>query len=305
MKAILSGSLIIAAFAASGCADDAGAPGDDPGGGTGTAASAVAVDYEDFTWRQGDNYYFMRPTQTHFCSLASVAGDLRGEAESVTVDTWGGYWTLHGTSQRTGVAATARCIPLSRFNRPSLSASLAGSLSPSRCRWGFACAQPPAQPTRDLTHDDRHFCALTSISGQFDGAGEQVQIDRYGLKWNGPWLAGTPGLNGLGIYMRHGGDQTIRASAFCVGIPNSVKYLQRDLRTTSSAPMVWAQGSSSIVLARADQAACFLVGVGGRFRGFNQVQISQEGGNWVLGGEFGQGDNLKAEANCVAFDQSP
>jgi hypothetical protein len=162
-----------------------------------------------------------------FCFLGSVSGQFDGAGESVRVYIdQNGYWWLGGTSQRTGVAGHAVCIPRDYWGQ-ELAISQAYTWSQV---WPGAVY---------LGSDTNTVCFLTRVVGSFKGAGEWVGVYRSGGSW---WLGGGSQQAGVG------------ASARCV---NS------DYR---AGVYKWQSGQAATVMANQDEWACGLSWVQGDLR---------------------------------------
>lgn len=65
---------------------------------------------KEYVWTQGKGPIKMGPVATTVAFLTYVRGHFAGSGEHVRVYQNGSYWYLHGASQKSGVAAKARCI---------------------------------------------------------------------------------------------------------------------------------------------------------------------------------------------------
>ena len=146
------------------------------GGGSmqaGVAAYARCVPISgsgEYVWNQGDLARPMGSDTDKACFLTYVSGHFEGGGEWVNTFTTGGSWYLGGNSMQQGVAAGARCVPVSSYTG----------------EFGWAQGQTP----EPMVAADQNSCFLTAMSGRFKGGGELVRAFQY----RGWWFLGGSSL---------------------------------------------------------------------------------------------------------------
>jgi hypothetical protein len=125
-----------------------------------------------FSWNQEINGVNMgEATNRYFCALTGMSGRFMGDGEEVRVvrapmkNNPGRYvWLLHGSSQQTGVDASAHCIT-------------------TRDGYTGEKVWSQGETAKDLGPMNDRVCFLTRIRGHFAGAGEQVRIRSENDRW--------------------------------------------------------------------------------------------------------------------------
>jgi hypothetical protein len=121
-------------------------------------------------------------------------------------------------------------------------------------------------------------CFLTRIQGHFDGAEEAV----HARVIDGTWV-----LDGRA---RHGG---VGVHARCLRLASDDLYSEAHR---------WEQGKEATDLGSAEDRACFLTGMQGRFEGGGEwVLVTVRDGRWILDGASQQA-GVGATARCVLTD---
>ena len=147
--------------------------------------SAYSI-YGPYTWAQGQQKTFLNgfAEGSGFCFLGSVTGKFKGDGEhvEVTLDPYSREWVLSGSSQQSGVSATAYCIP-TVYNYTYLT---------SQFTWNQNA------PTFDLGSGYAS-CFLTGMKGKFEGDGESVTISSNLGEW---YLGGTSNQFGVSASAR-------------------------------------------------------------------------------------------------------
>jgi hypothetical protein len=122
----------------------------------------------EYFWSQGELARPMGGDADKACFLTYVTGHFEGGGEWVNTFTTGGSWYLGGNSLQQGVAAGARCIPVSSYT--------------GEFAWAQGQTPEPMVPVRDSS------CFLTLMTGRFKGGGELVRVFQYRDWW---FLGGT------------------------------------------------------------------------------------------------------------------
>jgi hypothetical protein len=124
----------------------------------------------EYFWSQGELAKPMGGDADKACFLTYVSGHFEGGGEWVNTFTTGGSWYLGGNSLQDGVAAGARCIPVSSYT--------------GEFGWGQGQTPEPMVPNSDSS------CFLTLMTGRFKGGGELVRVFEY----RGWWFLGGSSL---------------------------------------------------------------------------------------------------------------
>lgn len=262
----------------------------------GTAAAAPPPFISGrYVWNQGDPAHLLRPVSTDVCVLTRVSGNFRGGGEGVHLDTSGAYWRLWGTSDQQGVGAGATCYRRDAFTTPS---GMARWVSPQTAvAWTHSGNCDNDHHADSWWGDAATF--LTGMQGSFAGGGEGGYIDQS--------------VNGFAPSVLHGhacqegNTYSFEARAFFAGAPNTGRPARfvyplngaADRTTTYNAgDNAGVMGlddfaPQSAVLARTDDAMCYLTAVGGNFRGGGEYvdlspQIISGVQRWVLSAHSGQ-----------------
>jgi hypothetical protein len=109
----------------------------------------------------------MGAATNQLCGLTRMTGRFAGGGESVRVFIDAGTWKLGGSSQQSGVAASARCLTWTSSSNLTYTAETI---------WAQGQA---AQP---LGNGNRA-CVFTLITGHYAGVGESVSIQTQGDAW--------------------------------------------------------------------------------------------------------------------------
>jgi hypothetical protein len=202
------------------------------------------------------------------CFLTMVSGKFEGAGEEVSVYVEDGRWRLGGWSRQKDVAAAARCVKWESGDK---------LLYTSEYLW-----EQGEPPIKGRVRDREGFCFLTRVRGDFEGAGERVEIQRDGGYWE---LYGRSRQDGIAAGMR------------CVKWPH-------DLRSPFD-EYIWTQrrGGSVALPLRVNEGFCYLSMVQGRFEGGGEVVrvYVSHNGRWRLEGRS-LAEGVRATARCVAFD---
>jgi hypothetical protein len=218
----------------------------------------LVVTGDEFSWSQGRSPTPMGSSADRLCFLTRVTGELKGGGESVHAYVSNGSWYLGGASQQIGVAASARCVPL-RWNNRS---------------YGYTGAFNWSQGNNStyLGVDSNRTCFLTRVTGQFQGAGERVEVYRSGGGW---WLGGTSQQAG------------VAASARCLTGSSPV------------GPYHWSQGQAARIMSSTSSYACGLTRMTGQFEGGGEyLRVYAVAGSWYLGGASQQA-GVAGSAYCA------
>lgn len=212
-----------------------------------------------YVWKQGDNRISMGPTKEWFCGIRSIQGSFKGKGEKVEVSVNAqNEWYIDGQSQQRDVQIEAFCFPHN---------SAASGLK----TYSWAQGDNPVK----MGSDREYFCALASVSGQFEGEKEVVEVNTV----NGDWQ-----LSGGSF------KKDVAATAACVKF-NTSKMSSTD----------WKQGETPKTLTSAARSICYLSRMAGKFDGIQErIALSIVKGNWQLGGGSFQKD-VAATATCLTF----
>jgi hypothetical protein len=192
----------------------------------GSHEQAVVMDPTLWTWSQGQGTKVLGPGDgysgtTHTCFLTGVTGNFSGSGEWVqtyiTKPAGGGIgkWRLRGSSDQTGVSASAVCVQ-----------------------------KPPRAETTwikgngSLQLDTGNFatCGLTLIQGNLGGSGEWLQV---GVNRN---------FNPARWYLSGASQQNyLRGSARCVDVNESVPERRFDSDLSTYSAVAGQQGSACIL----------------------------------------------------------
>jgi hypothetical protein len=142
-------------------------------------STSVLTSYTaEYTWEQGKPSKRMLPSTGSVCFLTGIHGKFSSTSERVKVSNVRGFWYLTGSSQQIGVGATARCFSYD-----------AAKVVATQVNYSSAAS--------DLDLGAHRVCALSRVSGDFQGNGDVVKI--Y-LAQSGHWFlqttASSTGLNG-------------------------------------------------------------------------------------------------------------
>jgi hypothetical protein len=184
----------------------------------------------------------MGPSANRACFLLSVTGKFKGGGERIQIHIDGNkQWVLDGSSLQTTeqpVAATVGCL-----DAPKLSNE-------------FVWSQ--GQPSQNLgPMQDANLCFLTSMTGDFEGGGESIQVAGDGVSWQ------------LG-----GRSQQLGVAATARCIP-----------ARSASFSSWSQGEIPTDMGGLAGRVCFLNAVTGHFEGDGEsLSIQPAGDRWQLSG---------------------
>jgi hypothetical protein len=138
------------------------------------AASGLTSYTAEYTWEQGKPSKRMLPSATSVCFLTGIHGKFSSTGERVKVSNVHGFWYLTGSSHQVGVGATARCFPYdgSKVVATQVNESAAAS---------------------DLDLGAHRVCALSRVSGEFQGSGDVVEVYQAS---DGHWFLHTSAASG-------------------------------------------------------------------------------------------------------------
>jgi hypothetical protein len=202
-----------------------------------------------------------------FCYLTMVSGKFEGAGEEVRIFIEDGAWRLGGKSRQKDLDAGARCVKWDP-ERPL----------PVTKEFGWRQGR---RSTRVGLEEGEGFCYLTRLGGDFEGAGERVEVQRNAGYWE---LGGRSRQDGIAAGMR------------CVQWPRTAR--------SSWYEHYWAQRRADPVSlpVREAEGFCYLSMVQGKFEGGGEeVLVYASRGRWQLGGQSRQ-EGVAAAARCVEFD---
>lgn len=144
-----------------------------------------------------------------------------------------------------------------------------GELMTATAWWSQGQAPVNLGPSSD------RFCFLTYVTGKFEGGGESVRLQIV----NGQWQ--------------------LTGSSSQTGVAAGARCQLNVAATDQTAEAYWVQGQRAINLGSANNRACFLTGVQGKFAGAGEaVQVQKAGEYYFLGGQSQQA-GVGARARCV------
>ncbi|HYP77191.1 MAG TPA: hypothetical protein VER12_14580 [Polyangiaceae bacterium] len=232
--------LLTASFALSsilgGCALQGAVPlstaDDEPGAvDSGLGLSAYTAEY---SWEQSQPSKRMLPSKGNACFLTGVHGKFRGTSEMVKISNVRGYYYLTGISKQVGVGATARCFAYD-------------------AKKVVATQFHESSATSDLDLGVHRLCALSRVSGDFEGA-DEVKVYQAG---DGHWflqvVASGSGING---------------GALCLDEdPATALHASREYSVQSGEPLIVARDlpEHSEPTEPLKGPACFLTSMAGNF----------------------------------------
>lgn len=230
----------------------------------GYATDTLTVSPE-FTWSQGQPHVPMGPTSDRVCFLTRVTGRFHGAGEVVNAYISNGSWYLGGSSQQSGIGATARCIYVPN-----------ATYYTAEYTWTQGTAYPVSiMPATDT--NGAWTCFLTRMTGKFQGSGEEVRVYQSGGYW---YIFGKSA------------QSSVSASARCVHAPGS-------------GPYDWSQGNLATYMGSASNRSCALTRVTGNFEGSGEsVHAFVSWDSWYLGGTSVQ-SSIGGTAYCIGDPTPP
>jgi hypothetical protein len=201
-------------------------------------ASALTSYTAEYTWEQGKPSKRMLPSASNVCFLTGIHGKFSSTAERVKVSNVGGFWYLTGSSHQVGVGGTARCFP---YDGAKVVATQVNESSAAS----------------DLDLGAHRVCALSRVSGDFQGNGDAVEI--Y-LASDGHWFLHTSGasgeLNGGALCLDDAPKTTLGVSQILDAKAGDSVIAAANLAPNQPQPTEPLKGS-----------ACFLTRMTGKFTG--------------------------------------
>jgi hypothetical protein len=288
------------------------------------------------TWNQGSGPQWLNSVSTGFCYMTRISGKFTSDKEGVYVGVFPfpnsaktPFWQVGGTSSTKDVTVTAGCSAFSSFNMTDISVH-----DPA---WIGAEPVYVAGTPAMLTDPDSNCCPAFGPDGQCVLTGRLPTLCQYSGGTNGGWQAGntvTPliatnsfcslnavrgGFNGgervtvqpvtspnLGLFQLQivapTPNDTVSAAASCVSFSpaNSSNSRLGQIYT-------WKQGDPPVNMIPGSTGICFLMAVGGKFRGNGEyVEIDHDTANprsstpQILAGHSDQKD-VWAQAMCVLY----
>jgi hypothetical protein len=257
-------------------------------------------------WKQGDPPRQLAPTGLSVCVLTRVSGHFEGGGERVRVYWKDGSWWLAGTSQQSGVAATAYCMRRSCFKGEKGGTTFVSSefevktlnpptfpgLSGCDCGGNYADTWPAGAAT-----------FITGIGGQFEGGAEHVWVEQS---------AG--GTSRVRSHSCQCGELRGWAHGFSVG-PAGAGQAARFVgpNGTGSADVAGdyvrhskGTGAKDVEMAPTSVALCYFTEIGGDFRGGGEFVEIRPGKNaqgvevWYLTAASQSGSGVFARARCLS-----
>lgn len=249
---------------------------------------------DEFSWTQGQPSAVLHSTSTHWCVLTNVHGRMHGNGERVELGTDKGRWVLSGASQQEGVGGVASCFPVALLKPAGATRMLSARMA--RMWWGAGdCSQSPIKAWWGDA-----FTAISGFGGNQRGGGEYLEV-RQSNGGRIPTLA-----------FSHGCDKQVFGAvmSYFVGTPDSGRLARfagpngTNLTAAEAGEYAVRNGGGTRIMARVNDAACYLTYVGGAFNGGGEAaRIFQQNGRWALRAESKSGDGVWARARCFMFDQ--
>lgn len=244
------GALKVAALVAGGLATVTGCSAD--GGDTSEPASSTSeavVSVSQVTWTQGVSSAL--GVHTHvtvdqgFCFLSKIGGSFRGNGESVYLDNSEGEWVLGGTSQQSGVTATASCIQFAALKHTDLFSTV--YLSRSGTNWLGASSGPYGGPGQ--------FCFMTGFRGETNGTGEGAAV--------------VPVAGGWQLQVSHHSGSGIQAQLACIA------RISGDISLAENTNFSCSGSTCVFPIVEAQPHFCVLNSLFGRMRGGGEFALVQ------------------------------
>jgi len=217
---------------------------------SGQGLSAYTAEY---SWEQRQPSKRMVPSNGNACFLTGVHGKFRGTSEMVKISNVRGYYYLTGISSQVGVGATARCF---RYDASKVVAT--------------QFHQSSAKDDLDL--GAHRVCALSRVSGDFEG-GDEVKVYQAS---NGHWFlqvfATGSGINGGALCLDDDPALPLRASREYTVQTGDPLMIAGNLRPDHSEPTEPLKGP-----------ACFLTSMAGKFSGRDEgveAYVASAKGAW-------------------------
>jgi hypothetical protein len=253
-----------------------------------STAQALTSITAEWAWSQGQAPVDMGTASNQFCFLTHIQGHFQGGGEMVRVFEENGRVKLGGTSAQTGVAARARCLPLSSNRALTVHAERSWS---------------QGQAKRLLATDDGFTaCVLTRVRGHFEGEGEAVEITRENGEWR---LGGRSQQTGVAASAR-----CISSVFIAAGTPKVENSCHEETCTFFYCKHARCDGRVKVLgsfIAPAELwgpgqlVACGLGSMSGKFKGGAErvrVFVHAEDGQWELEAYGHQESWFRSSAYC-------
>ncbi|HKO50594.1 MAG TPA: hypothetical protein VJV79_22880 [Polyangiaceae bacterium] len=189
----------------------------------------------EYSWEQRQPSKRMLRSNGNVCFLTGVHGKFRGTSEMVKISNVRGYYYLTGISKQVGVGATARCFP---YDSTKV----------------VATQFRESAADGDLDLGVHRVCALSRVSGDFEG-GDEVKVYQAS---NGHWflqvVASGSGINGGAMCLDDDPAVPFRTSREYSVQTGDPLIIASNLRPDHSEPTEPLQGP-----------ACFLTSMAGKF----------------------------------------
>jgi len=200
-----------------------------------TSAQGLSAYSAEFSWEQGHRATRMARSDGNACFLTGVHGKFRGPSELIKISNVGGYYYLTGFSRQAGVGATARCF----------------AYDPAKVlRTKFHKSTIPG----DLDLGVHRMCALSRVSGDFEGSDEVRVYQADNGHWFLQLVAFGSGINGGAVCLDDDPAVPFRASREFSVQSGEPLIIARNLRPDHTGPSEPLKGP-----------ACFLTSMAGNF----------------------------------------
>jgi hypothetical protein len=195
----------------------------------------------------------MLPSSGYVCFLTGVHGKFRGTSEMVKISNVRGYYYLTGISKQVGVGGSARCFPYD--STKVVATQIHQSIQ-----------------NGDLDLGVHRLCALSRVSGDFEGS-DEVKIYQAG---NGHWFmqvfASGSGINGGALCLDDDPAVTFRTSREYSVQSGDPLIIAGNLRPDHTLPTEPLKGP-----------ACFLTSMAGKFSSRDEgveAYVASAKGSW-------------------------
>jgi hypothetical protein len=249
-----------------------------------------------------DETIVLADSNEEVCFLTGMAGRFSGGGESVALEIVDGKWQLRGKSQQLGMSAAVDCFDREAFDQDGVHASLKNL---SEDVTGYSSEGSDCWHGVETLLPGDYAAALAGITGALRGGAEYVETLQASTLTNDSQLVAHSCQGPVW------GNATMTRVSYdpTPGYASDVaQFIGPDGEGTAAIAGEWeafSAGASSVEMASAEQAVCFLKRVAGEFNGGGERAFIDLGPShrWVLHAEALSGDGVWAEAMCLNLDQ--
>lgn len=199
---------------------------------TGQGLSSYTAEY---SWEQNHSSRRMLPSKGYACFLTGVHGRFRSTSEMVKISNVRGYYYLTGNSHQTGVGGTARCFAYDSTKVVATQIHVSGEHG-------------------DLDLGAHRVCALSRVSGDFEGSDEVKVYQASNGHWFLQTLASGSEINGGALCLDEDPALAFHASQEYSVQNGDPLIIAGNLRPDHTGPSEPLKGP-----------ACFLTSMAGKF----------------------------------------